>query len=390
VVGRDTRGDPIASGGDRIRLAIAITELEVGGAERAAANLATGIKDRGFDVAMYSLAPAPRNKTLVDRLHAADVPVHFVGARHSVQILSAAGRLARMLAEFRPHVLQTFLFHANVVGALAARRAEVPVLVGGIRVAEPKRWHLWLQRRLMGRFDRFVCVSESVAGHARERGAIDSDKLIVIPNGIDAAAYAVDRSTDLTALGVPEGKRAIVCIGRLNRQKGIDVLIDAAPSFLARLPEHELLVVGEGPWRGRLEARAAASGVAKRIHFCGYRNDVPEILAACELLVLPSRWEGMPNVILEAMAGGLPVVASDVEGIAEVLGPLAPEQTVPPLDTGALASHVAGILEHRGAAERLGAANRARVEKHFSLSAVVDAYERLYRSLVSRDSTPAE
>ncbi len=376
-----------AAGGHRDRIALAITELEFGGAERAAANLAAGLKVRGFDVAVYSLAPCPKNRILVDRLLEEEIPVHFVGVRRPTQLPLATGRLARLLVDFRPHVLQTFLFHANVVGALAAPRADVPVLVGGIRVAEPKRWHLWIQRRLAQRFDRFVCVSESVARHAAERG-LPSDKLVVIPNGIDTSLYSAAHKSDLTAPGVPPGKRTIVYVGRLDQQKGVDVLLDAAPSFLARLPEHDLLVVGDGRWRDRLEKQAATSGAAQRIHFCGFRSDVPEILAASELLVLPSRWEGMPNVLLEAMASGLPVVASDVEGVAEVLGPLAAEQTVPPLDTGALASHIAGILEHRAAAERLGAANRARVEQHYSLDAVIDAYERLYRSLIGGETAP--
>ena len=105
-------------------------------------------------------------------------------------------------------------------------------------------------------------------------------------------------------------------------------LIETAPAWLERLPNCDLLVVGEGPLRRPLEATCQAKGIAGRVHFAGWRTDVPEILAATDLLVLPSAWEGMPNVVLEAMASRRPVVASDVEGVRELLGAAAPQQTV--------------------------------------------------------------
>ena len=121
----------------------------------------------------------------------------------------------------------------------------------------------------------------------------------------------------------------VTFVGRLEKQKGVNWLIESAPLWLAELPDCHLLLVGDGPMRATLESAAAASGLGERIHFAGWRADVPEILAASDLLVLPSAWEGMPNVVLEAMASRRPVVATDVEGVRELLGPGADLQTVP-------------------------------------------------------------
>ena len=119
---------------------------------------------------------------------------------------------------------------------------------------------------------------------------------------------------------MPAGRDVVTCIGRLDRQKGLDWLLETAAIWLPQLPRCDLLLVGQGPERRKLEAQCRGLGIGDRVHFAGWRPDVAEILAASRLLVLPSAWEGMPNVVLEAMAAGLPVVATDVEGVRELLG----------------------------------------------------------------------
>jgi glycosyltransferase involved in cell wall biosynthesis len=161
----------------------------------------------------------------------------------------------------------------------------------------------------------------------------------------------------------------------------VDWLIATAPHWLAKLPDCDLLLVGDGPLRPSLEAAAKAAGIADRVHFAGWRPDVPEILAASSLLVLPSLWEGMPNVVLEAMASRLPVVASDVEGVRELLGPNAARQTVAHGDGKGLTEAIAGLMLDPALSSATGLENRRRAEECFGIARMIKLYEDLWASL---------
>jgi glycosyltransferase involved in cell wall biosynthesis len=167
----------------------------------------------------------------------------------------------------------------------------------------------------------------------------------------------------------------------MHPQKAVDWLISVAPQFLEQLPAHDLVLIGEGPQRAELTALARRLGLSQRIHFLGWRPDVRALMTTAELLLLPSRWEGMPNVMLEAMASSKPVVATRVAGVVELLGATAEQQTVEPGDGSALAEKVIQISRDKRSAAELGQANFRRVAEHFSLRQMVDAYGRLYREL---------
>jgi glycosyltransferase involved in cell wall biosynthesis len=373
---------------DPIRLALVITALEPGGAERCLVNLAIGLDRERFAPEVYSLRhrPLAGNDLLVKQLEAANVPVHFLDIRSAWQFYGAKNRLARRLKAQRPQIVQTFLYHANVVGAQAAWWAGVPHVVGGIRVADPRRWRSWLERLATPDIDRIVCVSQSVADFCQSRG-FPAEKLMVIPNGIDIDRWRDAQPASLQAFGLPSGRRAIVYVGRLDRQKGLDDLLLAMSVALPHLSEHDLLLVGEGNERKRLESIASRPALQGRVHFAGWQTDVPGILAAADLLVLPSRWEGMPNVVLEAMAAGKPVAATRAEGVSELLGDLAAGQTVAVGDWQGLANVVVAILRKPLLASELGIKNQRRAESHFSLESMIGQYERLYLESAARDGT---
>jgi glycosyltransferase involved in cell wall biosynthesis len=153
--------------------------------------------------------------------------------------------------------------------------------------------------------------------------------------------------------------------------------------MLQQLPNHDLLIVGEGAQQSALVQLAGKLGIAHRVHFALWRADIPEILASSELLVLPSRWEGMPNVVLEAMAAGKPVVATAVEGVAEVLGERAADQIVAIGDMNAFADRVRQVAQSPQLAEDLGKSNRERVLREFSLQQMVARYERIFAELMA-------
>jgi glycosyltransferase involved in cell wall biosynthesis len=369
----------------RIQVALVITELEVGGAERCLAQVAAGLDRARFAPVVYSLAARPSESrgALVRQLDEAAVPVRFIGVRAAWQIRAAVRTLRSLLAEQRPQIVQTFLFHANVVGSLALRGSSAPRLIHGIRVADPSWWRQAVERRSTMRANKVVCVSRSVADYCAARLRVPSDKLVVIPNGIAAEAYRDLPPADLRQFGVPPGRHAIVFVGRLHPQKGLDWLFSLAPRLFEQLPDHDLLLVGDGPERGQLEANVRARGLQPRVHWAGWSPLVPQILAASELLVLPSRWEGMPNVLLEAMAAGLPIVSTRAQGVEELLGPLADEQCVDFGDTEAFLDRMRRLAENRQAAVETGRRNRERVAQYFSRAAMLQAYEGVYTSLVT-------
>ena len=368
-----------------IQLALVITELEVGGAERCLVQVACGLDRARFAPVVYSLAARPPDSrsSLVRQLEDGGVPVRFVGVRAAWQLGTAVKRLRSMLAEQQPQVVQTFLFHANVVGTLAARGVPAPRLVHGMRVADPSWFRQAVERRSTARADKVVCVSRSVSEFCAKRLRVPAEKLVVIPNGIDVEAYRGLPPADLRQFGLPPGRRAIVFVGRLHPQKGLDWFLSFAPQMFEQLPDHDLLMVGDGPERGRLESIVRSKGLGGRVHWAGWSPHVAEILLASDLLVLPSRWEGMPNVLLEGMAAGLPIVSTRAHGVEELLGPLADEQCADFGDAEAFLSRLRRLAENRQAAAELGRKNRERVERFFSRQAMLQAYEQVYASLVT-------
>ncbi|MCE5266400.1 MAG: glycosyltransferase [Planctomycetaceae bacterium] len=381
-----------------IRLALCITDLDIGGAERHLTQLAVRVDRRRFSPVVYCLGPKPPRDeaSCVPALLAAGVEVHCLNARAIWQFPVVVHRLRRLFDAQNPQVVQTFLFHANVLGRIAACCAGVKTILAGVRVAERSaRWHLWLDRMTHRCVDRYVCVSQSVADFSSQYAGLPAEKLVVIPNGIDLGKYPAGDCPDFLKatremLGIPPGRRAITFVGRLTPQKGVDWLVETAPQWMAQLPDCDLLLVGDGPLRDSLEAAASSAGIANRVHFAGWRPDVPQILAASSLMVLPSAWEGMPNVVLEAMASRLPVLATDVEGVLELLGPNAPPQTVRYRDTQMLTQRLVALMSDPSGAAAIGAENRRRAEQHFAISRTVAAYEDLWASLVRQQAGCAD
>lgn len=368
----------------QVPIAFVITGLQVGGAEGALVELATRLDRRRFKPVVYSLLPAPpaEQSALVQKLAAAEVRIEFLNARGWWSLPRVVGRLWRCFSRERPTLVQGFLFHANLVAALAAWLAGVPAVVTGIRVAEPRRWHLRLARWTDWMVQRHVCVSRAVADYAVSSGGLPSEKLVVIPNGVDAERFINARPADLQSFGIRPGWRVVTFIGRLAPQKGLDLLIQQAASLFSQVPEVDLLLVGHGPARATLERQVRALNLSDRIHFAGWQADIPEILAASEVVVLPSRWEGMPNVVLEAMAAGKPVAAASVEGISELLGPGADAQSAPPEDALAFRELVLFLLKAPHQAALLGEQNRLRATREFCIQKMIERYESLYTSLL--------
>jgi glycosyltransferase involved in cell wall biosynthesis len=291
--------------------------------------------------------------------------------------------LSRELRQFRPELLQTFLFHANLVGRIAAWRAGVPRVVCGIRVAERRaNLHLRLDRWTQRLVDRYVCVSRGVADFSVSIGRLPPHKIEVIGNGVDVSAFDQARPADLAPFGIPPSGRVVVTVARLDAQKGLVDLVEAASLLAGSIPDLHFLIVGEGAQRSELETLIAHCGLSGRVHLAGHRSDIPQILRAAFAFVLPSRWEGMPNAVLEAMATGLPVIATHVEGTDELVQPGITGLLVSPQSPPQIASALAELTAEPDRAATMGRAGRERAQSEFLWESVVENYERLYRSLL--------
>lgn len=241
---------------------------------------------------------------------------------------------------------------------------------------EQRRQH----QRGVEHVDRVICVSEASADTYRRAG-IASDRLAVIRNGLEPGPATCSRADVRGALGVRLDQPMIVMVARMTPQKGHSTLIDAMPAVLARCPEACLVLAGSGPLEGELRSRIEARGVAAAVRLLGFRADVPDLLGAADLLVLPSLFEGLPFTVLEAMAAGLPIVATRIGGTDEAVLDGHTGLLVPPGDAERLASAMASMLNDGAAARRQGRAGRARFLAHFTAARMAADTAQLYRGL---------
>jgi glycosyltransferase involved in cell wall biosynthesis len=286
-------------------------------------------------------------------------------------------------------------YKANLLGRLAARRTGIPaVAVSRGWTGENWKVRLYeiLDRAHLRFMDRVVCVSAAQAGRAHRAG-VRPERLRVIHNAVDPARF---RSPDprgremLQRFFRTPRRRVIVAAGRLSPEKGFEVLAAAAARVLRSHPGVGFVLFGEGPCRERIARLVAAAGIAGAFVFGGFRSDLDDFLPHADLLVLPSFTEGMPNVVLEACAAGVPVVATAVGGTPEVLGEGC-GMLVPPGDATALAAGLAAALDHGEHLRDLGAAAREYVAAHFSFAAQARRYCRLFAELqLDRAARPAE
>ena len=358
------------------------------GGERYLVALATELDRKRFRPTVIVPEPGP----LVDRLHALDVETHCLPLNGQLVNPIALLSLAQTLRRLRPAIVQSHGARSNVYTRLAARVAGVPVVLSTVHnslfdyeVAGWRRRAYVLAERVTSPLShRIIAVSDAIARDLGVRYGIDTARLVVIHNGIDAWAFRPTRprAAVRAELGLADRDRVVMMAGRMTPQKGWDVLLDAAARLGARA-DLVWVLVGDGPLRRVLSERAAALGVAVR--FTGARDDMADLLDCADVVVLASRSEGLPFTLLEAMALGKPVVATRVGGVPEVVEHGRSGRLVSRDDPAALATAIAAVLDSPEAAA-MGARGRARVEAAFTLDAMVRALEDLYAAALEERS----
>jgi glycosyltransferase involved in cell wall biosynthesis len=368
---RGDRATPDTRGPQRVVLVT--NGLGCGGAEAQLLRLARMLTARGDEVGILSILP------VVECAEAEDlsVPVATLDLRPVARGARAISTGSRILREWAPDTLISFVYQANVLGRIAGRLAGVPTIISSIR-----NEHFGARTRelVLRGTDHLATLTTTNSTRAAksliDRGVVPVGRLAVVPNGLDTNRYRTDaarRAAVRAALGLYDDEFLWLAVGRLHDQKDHASLLEAVAHLVPSRPA--LAIAGDGPLRGPLETMATGLRIDPPVRFLGRRGDVPDLLNAADGLVLSSAWEGSPNVILEAMAAALPVVATDVGGVPELVRPGETGFVVPPHDARALSTAMGFVMALPVSGRRnMGTWARERVEREHSLDAMRRAW----------------
>jgi glycosyltransferase involved in cell wall biosynthesis len=369
-----------------IRVAHVIWSLGLGGAEQVVIRLAAGLDRSRFEPIVVCLDQPGVFAPVAEE---AGVPVTALGKRGALDA-RALVRLERLLVRRRVDVVHTHLWGADFWGRMAARAARTPIILSTAHNVDTwkKPYHFVADRLLARVTSRLVAVSDEVRHFYESRG-VGRGRWQVVYNGVaDAATRARGRGPAFTDLGIGADSPVVALIGRLVPAKAPSVFLEAVAQASAAVPDLRALIIGDGPLRASLEERARELGLGARVVFAGLRRDVPELLAGIDVLAFSSEREGLSIAMLEAMAAGVPVVATRVGGTPELIESGASGILVPPGQARALADALAALLTTPALAESMSRAALERVRTRFSLRHMVESYEALY-SEARRPAAPA-
>lgn len=361
-----------------------INTAEIGGGGEHLVQLTAALRPRGVE----SDVVVGRDGPATQRLRAAGVPVTVVGPLG----VAAPVRLARVMRSVRPDLLHLHGSRAGFAGAMAAAVIGMrPVIYTAHafsfkrRLPRPVVYLFGLAERLTcGTSARVVCLTEGDRRAAAARG-ISTGHFTVIPNGIDVQRFAT-ASHCREEFGFAPTTPVVGLIARLVPDKDPVAFVRVAYAVAAMDPAVRFLLVGDGPLRSEVERSVREMNLQSRIRMTGFRHDVAELLATMDLVVVTSRWEGLPLVVLEAMAASRPVVASHLPGVAEVVIDRETGLLVPPQDPRRLAEAVTALLHDPNRRIVMGQRARARVEREFSVERMIAATVDVYRDALGAAS----
>lgn len=352
------------------RLVILLQDLKFGGSQTQALELARGLDPALFKVELWTLMGG---QDLLPQARAWGLRVRQLGGGGYVWP-PALIRLARALHRRRPDLLLLYTGIPNIWGRLLGRPAGVPLIVATCRGSlEPQRQH---ERLLWRRAHHHICNANSLKDLLVLDYGVDPAVISTIPNGVDTERFS-------PAPAPPKGEPLVLGLGRLSREKGQATLLEAFCLVADRHPQAQLWLVGDGPQRGRLLRMARACPCAERIRIMPARKEVEQMLRRASLLALPSRHEGMPNVALEAMASGLPVLASRLAGMEELVAHQETGILLPVGDAPAWAEALHHLLSQPQLGRAWGRQARRRAMAAFSLQAMIQAHQDLFQRLLA-------
>ena len=372
---------------ESIQIAYVLDHLALRGAQRFLTHLVQGLAARQYRQEVFCLNDTA-HPDIVQALHAAGATVQVIGKR---RLLSARG-LLMLIRRWRvnpPQIVFTMLPFGDAIGRTCAKLAAVPVIISSIRGKYTNKTSLhFCYNRLTARWAKAVIFnSPQCIPFAMQYEGIQQEQIVCIHNGV-AVPPAELLAAPVTAatrreLGISPGTLLIGTVGRLHPDKGYTSLLRAFHDVHRQFPQSILLIVGRGDLQPTLEACAQQFGVTAQVRFLGERTDAPAILAALDVYVQTSLFEGMSNALMEALALGKPVVATAVGGTLELIEDGRTGWLVPPENPARVAECVGAVLRQPELARQVGAAAAAKMARDFSMARMVAGYDRVFRTFAT-------
>ncbi|HVH56446.1 MAG TPA: glycosyltransferase [Vicinamibacterales bacterium] len=356
----------------QVPVAVFLTSFDAGGTERQMSELIRRLDRNRFTVHAVCFRRKGQWLARVEESAASVVEFPVRGFARS-STLRQLWRFADWCRRERIAIVQTSDFYSNVFGLTGALLGGVKVRIGSRRELNPDKSaaQIRLQRLAYGAATRIVANSPAAAAMLASEG-VRKKRVSIVPNGLDANLYLEPRRGGSI--------RRVITVANLRPEKSHETLIAAAALLSSSCPDLRYVIVGDGSRRAELEALARVRGVDRIVEFLGHREDVPELLAGADAFVLPSRSEAFPNGVIEAMAAGLPVIASAVGGILDLVEPGRTGALVPPADAEALASAIRSLHADPARAQAIGAAARCEVLARYSFDRMLRMFETLYET----------
>ena len=371
---------------EKIKILFTLHNLGPGGVERHLLNLLEKIDYSRFQPYVCCLEKYGDFIEPIEKM-GVEVTDLSIEKLYSLHALLGIYRLTSYMRREKIDIVHNFLLKSIVIGTFAAKMARLPVVINSRRDMgwALNRKQLFMLNMTNRYTDKLVAVCETVKDITITREKIDRAKIEVIYNGIDLEEFSPERNGEGDAVrsefGIAPGDIVVGSITHLTKVKGNEYLIRAAPAILSEFPKTRFLIVGDGPLRKDMEALCVKKGIRDRVVFAGQRNNIPEILSAMNIFVCPSISEGFSNSILEAMAMGKPVVATDVGGNKELIRNGENGILVNPGDDKGLSENILTIIRNRDMARQMGQIGRELVVQKYDLNLIVQQLMELYISV---------
>ena len=363
-----------------VRVLHVIDSLHLGGAQEVILNIVAGANRSRFQ---HEVATMHGQGVYWDRLQQLCIPVHSLSPHKLIPFY--VPRLAALLRRERFNILHCHLVATNIIAKPLGKWCGVPVVINHDHTNDPSRgehsWLLALETWANRASSHVVAVSESCRDFLISREHIDPSDVSLIRNAIDLSRFSplsVDRDSSRRDFGIPLDVPLIVGVGRLNPQKNFSLFLEIAALVKRASPQARFLIAGTGSEETELRAKAASMGIADSVVFAGYVADARRVYAAANVLLMPSQFEGLPMTLLEAMAMRLPVVASRLDGMAEVIEDGRDGFLVAPGNAAGFADRVVSLIHDPEQATSIGSEARKKVEREFSSSRMVAEIEAVY------------
>lgn len=364
-----------------MRVVLLVTDHERGGTPMRLARLARLLRAVGVDVHAGCLAHAG---PITTELAAAQVPTFTCDADDARDFL-ALKRLSQHLRRIRPQLIHATLMHANVAARIVGVIQRIPVIGSTATIEVERGWHRTAERATAG-IDRFHIVnSVSVAEHVVRAFGIPRRRVRVVPPALARFPEPIERSAARAALGIAEHEFTVAWMGRFDPVKRLDLIVHVA-EILTRVPSRFLLI-GDGPQRPQIEQMLRLSSAGRTVQLLGWQSDITPILSAADVFLFPSRTEGMPNAVLEALAHGLPIIGSDIPALRELAGDGERMCLVTGDDPRDYAEALLAQRDNPQQRARLGEAGRAWARATLNPHVTVRRVQQVYRAAVHQPRT---